>query len=135
MRGVFLDTAGWFAAMAPPEEGHKSAREAYAKAAQGGVELVTTPFVIAEMHVLVLRWRGVEQGERFLSVAFDSAAHRVVTPAADLMESAIDRWIRRYDDQTFSLCDAISFEVMQRERLVKALTFDRHFATAGFEIL
>lgn len=121
--------------MAPPEKGHKSARDAYAKAAEGGVELVTTPFVIAEMHVLVLRWRGADQGERFLSVAFDSAAHRVVTPEAELLSSAIDHWIRRNDDQRFALCDAISFEVMQRERLVKAPTFDRHFATAGVEIL
>lgn len=38
-------------------------------------------------------------------------------------------------NKRFSLCDAISFELMQRERLVKALTFDQHFATAGFEIL
>lgn len=135
MPGLFLDTAGWFAAMSPREKGHSVAREAYADAAKRGLDLVTTPFVIAEMHTLILRWRCVGDGERFLSVAFESGAHLVHSPDADLVQAATDRWIRRYPDHPFSLCDAISFEVMRRERLSRALTFDRHFVVAGFEIV
>jgi uncharacterized protein len=135
MPGLFLDTAGWFAAMSPREKGHKRARGAYAEAAKRAVDLVTTPFVIAEMHSLILRWRGVADGERFLSVAFESGAHVVVSPDAELVQAAMDRWIRRYHDHPFSLCDAISFEVMRREGLSRALTFDQHFAIAGFELL
>ena len=31
--------------------------------------------------------------------------------------------------------NAVSFEVMRRERITHALTFDRHFSLAGYEIL
>jgi predicted nucleic acid-binding protein len=33
------------------------------------------------------------------------------------------------------LCDAVSFEVMRRERITSALATDRHFAVAGFDIV
>jgi uncharacterized protein len=135
MPGLFLDTAGWFAAMSPREKGHQAARDAYADAARRGVDLVTTPFVIAELHALILRWRSTADGQRFLAVAMDAAAHRVIAPDGELIQAAIDRWIGRYGDQPFSLCDAISFEVMRRERLPRALTFDHHFVVAGFETL
>jgi len=52
-----------------------------------------------------------------------------------LEQAAVESWMRPRVDQGFSLCDAVSFEVMQRERVKRALTFDRHFAAAGFEIL
>jgi predicted nucleic acid-binding protein len=135
MPGLFLDTAGWFAAMSPREMGHQVARDAYANAASRGVDLVTTPFVIAEVHTLIIRWRTSGDGRRFLSMAMQGEAHRVITPDAELIRAAVDRWIDRYHDHPFSLCDAISFEVMRRERLSRALTFDRHFVVAGFEIL
>jgi predicted nucleic acid-binding protein len=53
----------------------------------------------------------------------------------DLRLAAVERWLRPYDDQAFSLTDAVSFEVMRRGRIRRALALDRHFATAGFEIL
>jgi uncharacterized protein len=135
MPGLFLDTAGWFAAMSPREKGHTIARDAYADAARRNLHLITTSFVVAEMHTLILRWRGPKDGERFLSVALESGAHIVISPDAELVQGAVDRWIRRYRDHPFSLCDAISFEVMRRERLSRALTFDHHFVVAGFDIL
>jgi predicted nucleic acid-binding protein len=121
--------------MTPREAGHTVAKRVYGAAAQRGIRLVTTAFVIAEVHTLILRWRDVRVGERFLSVAFDSASHTIVDVNQELIAAAIARWIHRYDDQDFSLCDAVSFEVMRRERLEHALTFNRHFTVAGYEIL
>ncbi len=135
MAGLFLDSSGWFAAMSPKEAGHTRARDSYTTAARRKVGLVTTPFVIAEVHTLMLRWRGAADAQGFLSVAFNPAAHHVITPDAELIDAAMQRWVRGYADQTFSLCDAISFEVMRRHRLSRALTFDHHFVTAGFDIL
>lgn len=135
MAGLFLDSSGWFAAMSPRDRDHARARQAYATAASGGIQLVTTPLVIAEVHALVVRWRGPQVGERFLALALESGAHVVALPDADVFNAALDRWIRRFADQSFSLCDAVSFEVMRRQRLSRALTFDRHFHAAGFETL
>jgi uncharacterized protein len=130
---LFLDTAGWFAAITPRDAGHAKARRAYAAAAEAGDRLVTTPLVVAEMHAMILRWRDVAAGRRFLDLALESGTHSVVRVDSGLIAAAVDRWIKRFDDQAFSLCDAVSFEVMRTERIARALTFDRHFALAGFE--
>ncbi len=43
-------------------------------------------------------------------------------------------WLERLRER-FSLADAVSFEVMSRDGLEQAFAFDRHFRTAGFEML
>lgn len=44
-------------------------------------------------------------------------------------------WLDRFHDQPFSLTDAVSFELMRRERVTHAFAFDPHFVTAGFELV
>ena len=107
----------------------------YADAARRGLLLVTTPLVAAEMHTLILRWRDPQAGAFFLESVFESGAHHVATLDDELIEAALSRWIRRFADKPISLADAVSFEVMRRERITRVLTFDRHFAAAGYEIL
>lgn len=51
------------------------------------------------------------------------------------MQHAVARWLVRFPDQRFSLTDAVSFEVMRRERVTHAFAFDKHFETAGFKLL
>jgi predicted nucleic acid-binding protein len=132
---LFLDTAGWFAALSPPEAGHAQAKAAYVDAVRRGVLLVTTPLVAAEMHALLLRWRGPKAGAFFLETVFETGAHVVSELDDALFDAALSRWIRKFADKRISLTDAVSFEVMRRERISHALTFDRHFSDAGFEIL
>lgn len=135
MRALFLDTAGWFATLSPREAGHDLARRTYAEAAARGIRLVTTSLVIAEMHTLILRWRDPGAGRRFLEHALDSDDYLVADTDRVFVRLAVNRWIARFEDQRFSLCDAVSFEVMRRERIAHAITYDRHFRTAGFGIL
>jgi predicted nucleic acid-binding protein len=96
---------------------------------------VTTPFVVAETHAMVLRRRGPRAGQEFLRAALGGSHVRVVHATPELMASAVTEWVMHFADQRFSLCDAVSFEVMRRERIRRVLTRDRHFATAGFEIV
>ena len=132
---LFLDTAGWFAALSPPEAGHAKAKSVYVDAVRRGVLLVTTPLVAAEMHALLLRWRGPRAAAFFLETVFETGAHVVADLDHELFEAALSRWIRKFADKRISITDAVSFEVMRRERIAQALTFDRHFKDAGFEIL
>lgn len=44
-------------------------------------------------------------------------------------------WFFRYRDKDFSFTDCTSFVVMKERRLRSALTCDRHFRQAGFEML
>jgi predicted nucleic acid-binding protein len=135
MAGLFLDTAGWFAAYSPPERGHDVARSTYAEAIRTGELLVTTALVVAEMHTLILRSRGVGAGASFLESVFGTGAYLIVPLDDDLINGAISRWLRRFSDKLVSFADAVSFEVMRQERITKALTFDQHFAEAGFKTL
>ena len=132
---LFLDTAGWFAALSPRESGHAVAKAAYADAVRQGLLLVTTPLVAAETHTLIVRWRGPRAGAFFLETVFESGAHVVATLDDALIQAALSRWIRKFADKPLSLADAVSFEVMRRERISRALTFDRHFSDAGYAIL
>lgn len=132
---LFLDSAGWFAALSPRETGHALASQTYADAARGGILLVTTTLVTAEMHALILRGSGTKAGLLFLEHVLEGSAHVVVQADVELIQAAIGRWIRPFADRRYSLCDAVSFEVMRRERITNALTYDRRFVAAGYEIL
>ena len=134
-RTVFLDASGWFAALSPPDRWHSAARRAYEDATRAGISFLSTTLVVAEVHALLLRWRGVRAGRRFLEVAFDTPSLTLVAADLELIRASIDGWIAGYPDQTFSLCDALSFEIMRRERVTYALAFDRHFEVAGYQLL
>lgn len=136
MRGaLFLDTSGWLAAISPREATHPSARAAYTEQVSSGGILVTTALVIAEMHVLLVRLRGPAAALRFLDGVAADPMHEVVDVDRDLRLAAIERWLRRFADHEFSLADAVSFEVMRRGKLRRALALDHHFAAAGYEVV
>lgn len=133
-RALFLDTSAWFAALSASQEHHAACHTAYRGALTGKVPLVTTSLVVAEMHVLLSRRVGPSFARRFLAV-LDDPHHDIVCPDAPLLASASSRWIGGYDDQPFSLCDAVSFEVMRTRRMTRALALDHHFRVAGYSTI
>ena len=40
--------------------------------------------------------------------------------------------VRAHADKSYSLCDAMSFVVMQRMRIVDVIAFDRHFRPVSY---
>ncbi len=58
----------------------------------------------------------------------------VVPITPELFEEAFTLY-RSYSDKEWGLVDCISFVVMRRAGVTQALTFDRHFAQAGFQVL
>lgn len=132
---VFADTAGWLATMSPRFEHHHLALETFTALQQQGTPLVTTNLVVAEMHALLTGRVGVTRALELFDRAYTDPSCRVVHVDVELQHDAVDRWLRVCRDLPFSLCDAVSFEVMRREGLRQAFTLDRHFALAGFEIV
>jgi len=133
--GAFLDTSGWFAALSPKESRHKSALAAYRGLIEKRATLVTTNLVVAEMQILISRFRGAAEGVRFLDSLYQDPSHEVVFVDRDTERAAVDRWLRRFTDQRLSLADAVSFEVMRARRLRRVLALDTHFDLAGFELI
>lgn len=134
MKAAFLDTAGWLAAISPREAKHREALACYQGWIEAGTQLVTTNLVLAEMQILISRFRGAADGIRFLDSVYQDASHEVVFVDRDLERAAVDRWLRKFTDHAISLADAISFETMRLRRIREALTLDAHFELAGFII-
>lgn len=134
-RAVFLDTSGWIAAAVRGQTRHEKAKAAYTAAVREGYRIVLTPMVLGEAHALFLRLLGIGKATAAIESALLDPTHVVLPVDEALVKTAAERWLKPYRDQGFSLCDAVSFEVMQREKITRALSIDRHFVTAGFEIV
>jgi predicted nucleic acid-binding protein len=134
-KSVFVDTSGWFAAANSRENNHAEAAAAYDDFAQRRVRLVTTNLVVAEMHILTARQHGAEAGCALLDAIYADPLYTVIASDRELESSAADRWLRPYRDHRFSLADAVSFEIMRRERIGEAFTLDHHFEVAGYKLL
>jgi len=94
-------------------------------------QLVTTNFVVAETHALILSRLGRALAARWLLTL--TAGVLRVTEEDESRAKAI---IVTYHDKDFSYCDAVSFAVMERLNFLQALAFDVHFRQyARFEIL
>jgi predicted nucleic acid-binding protein len=132
-RRILLDTSGWVAALNPRDQHHVIARDYYRRAIAERRTFVTTNLLLAETHALVARRVGEAAALTLLDQLPRDLLHEVVWSTADLERDAIDRWLRPRLGQGISLADAVSFEVMRREGLRVAFTFDRDFEVAGFE--
>lgn len=102
--------------------------------ASGGRYLGTT-LILAEFHSRLLYLRGTREARRAVALLLDDQTHEWIPVSAELARDATANWLTRFADQAFSLTDAVSFEVMRREKITHAFAFDRHFQVAGFELL
>jgi predicted nucleic acid-binding protein len=94
--------------------------------------LVTTSYVLLELVSLMIARRvsqenmlrflhSIERAPRIEIVWVDQGTHR----------SGMNRLSRRLD-KTYTLCDAVSFVIMEAHAITEALTTDRHFEQEGF---
>lgn len=75
---------------------------------------------------------GAEAGLAFLDGVAARPGQRIVWADEELTRAATEAWLRRKKSRDVSLTDAVSFEVMRREGLKEAFTFDRDFERAGY---
>jgi len=93
---------------------------------------VTHNYVLAEF-VALAQVRGFPRAEVLSLVAdlLDSTEVTVVFVDQALHQAAVSLLQRRLD-KTWSLCDAVSFVLMEQLGIAEALTTDRHFEQAGY---
>ena len=131
MRLVFVDTSGFYASMVEEDENHRRARELFTLAQRESWQLATTNTVVVEAHALFLhRCRpGRETALKFLDAVYGDA-YDVIRVNRDDEAKAIELIIA-HRDKTYSLCDALSFVVMERLQIREAISFDRDFRSYG----
>lgn len=126
MRLVFVDTSGFAAAMNARDRHHEEAKAVFRKLGAERSVLVTTNYVRAEAHALLLARAGRELALRFLedrSWAVEWVDREDEKKAMEILH--------RFRDKDFSLTDATSFAVMERLGIREAVSFDRHFSQYG----
>jgi predicted nucleic acid-binding protein len=128
---LFVDTSAIFALFNERDPNHALAHAAVQRAYRERSALITTNFVVAEAHALMLARRGRARAAGLLD-AVTRGPSTVVVRASEDDEDAARAIIYDYDDKDFSLTNAISFAVMRRLGIVTAFTFDRDFARLGF---
>ena len=128
---LFLDTSGWFPALATWHSLHSLHVAALREALHEGLRPVTTNLVVVETHALLLRRAGRGPALAFLREVRRSLTV-TVSSTPEVEERALRDWIERYDDHDISLTDAVSFAVMAERGIEEALALDHRFRVAGF---
>lgn len=132
---ALADTSALLALAARDDQYHQRAYQIAAGFIAAGGRLVGTALILAELHTLLLRRATPAAARAGLDALLADPAYQWLDVPVTLEQAATDSWLARFQDQRFSLTDAVSFEVMRRERIRLAFAFDQDFVTAGFELL
>jgi hypothetical protein len=125
---AFLDAGPLIALADRGDPRHEASRAYFARA---GSRLVTHVGVLAEV-VTFVRYRFGHPAARRIGDGVRAGLGVDLLPIDLADEREGWRWFLRYRDQRFSLVDCWSFAIMERLGIREVVTFDHHFAVAGF---
>ena len=132
---ALVDTGALLALSRRKDQHHARAVDIAERHLGSGGQFVGTTLILAEFHSHLLYLRGPREARIAVAALLDDPVHEWLPVSSDLEHEALTRWLARFDEQRFSLVDAVSFEVMRRTRVTHAFAFDQHFAIAGFTLL
>ena len=132
MNTAFIDTSYLLALELANDQNHVAAEQHWQSLILSLPRLVTTSYIFDEV-VTFFNNRGyhskvIQIGNSLLY----SPSLQFIHVDAILFQAG---WIylQQHQDKRYSLTDCISFIVMQNLSISTALTFDKHFAQAGFQ--
>ncbi|MBI2998263.1 MAG: PIN domain-containing protein [Deltaproteobacteria bacterium] len=126
MKAVFVDTGAFYAAINQKDDNHREARVLFNRAVEEQWRLITSNFVVAETHALILT-----RMRRDLATAWLRSIPASIIRVSRADEEKAKRIIFGYRDKEFSYCDATSFALVERLRVKEAMAFDAHFEQYG----
>jgi uncharacterized protein len=130
-RGVLWDSSAILAVLDADDADHQRAVAIAREIASERLPSFVTNYIEVEAHALLLRKLG-----RALAREWLLTGGLPVIRALPEEENRAREIIARHSDKDWSLCDAISFAVLDARRIRRAFTFDHHFLQYGrIEIL
>jgi len=130
---LFVDSGAWIALASARDLHHAEADSLFRIAATLRLPLLTTSLVVAEVHRFLLHRAGTAVAARVLD-RLEGSPRLTVEFVRPEDHRAARKWLARLEDHPISYTDAVSFAVMTARRCRTALSFDRHFPIAGFEL-
>lgn len=131
---AFTDTSAYYALVDEQDRDHPEAVARFARLTRERWHLVTTNFVVAELHALLLHRLGRAVAARVL-FDVDHSPGVTLVRVSESQEQRARAIISRYTDKDYSLTDATSFAVMEELGLNSAFSFDRHFGQYGYRLM
>lgn len=131
-KSVFIDTAYIIAITVNNDKHHKPATKLSKEIASEKINIVVTELVLIESANFLSKVKF--RNDVILAIRDIRKIAMVEQVSLDLLSNAWDLFNSR-SDKEWSLTDCYSFVVMQKYGLKQALTTDKHFEQAGFEIL
>lgn len=135
MTRAAIDTSALLALASSRDQYHRAAVSAEARFRRKGGQWIGTMLVLAEFHGHLLRRLDPRAARRVLAAVIADPAYEWHDATLELVRGGMERWIGGFADQEFSLTDAVTFELMRRERITRAFAFDQDFVTAGYELI
>ena len=125
-RGVLWDSSAILALLDADDADHARAASVARRIASEQRPCFITTYVEAEAHALLLRKLGRTMARQWLLTG-----GLPVVPVSSAEEQRAKEILARHTDKDWTLCDAISFAVLDIRRLARAFTFDHHFRQYG----
>ncbi|HUF25943.1 MAG TPA: hypothetical protein VMM18_03080 [Gemmatimonadaceae bacterium] len=135
MTRAAIDTGALLALASSRDQHHERAVATEARFRTAGGRWAGTMLVLAELHGHLVRRADPATARRVISALLKDPAYEWRDATMELVDAAIRGWLERFADQRFTLTDAVTFELMRRERVRYAFAFDADFVVAGFELL
>jgi uncharacterized protein len=131
---VFVDTSAYFAVANRRDVSHDVARIILGELLARRQKLITTNYILAELHALLLARIDRSVAIRVLHELDTSQITTIVRVSAE-DEQRARAIIVQYEDKNFSLTDATCFAVMERLGITQAFSFDHNFAQYGWTLI
>ncbi len=129
MSRIFVDTSAILALLVQSDAAHKKAAKAFQKLSSQQSSLLSSSYVLVETYALLTRRIGLDAARAFRDDF--SPLLQVIWVDENLHNKGLERLLKS-GSKKLSLVDTVSFEIMAREKITDAFTYDRHFINAGF---
>ena len=130
-RAVLWDSSAILALLDGDDADHERAGRLARRLATEGRLCFVTNYIEVEAHALLLRRLG-----RLIARQWLLTAALPVVRVLPQEEERAREILAGHTDKNWSLCDTLSFAVLERRGVGAAFSFDRHFAQYGrFEVL
>ena len=127
---IFLDTSAFYALADTADPNHKRAKTHFQQALDAGEELLVHNYILAESVALLQNRLGLDQALQFLRESENFHIHWITRQDHKKGVELLNKRRRR----GLSLVDCVSFVVMRRYRVKKALAFDADFEREGYQV-
>ena len=134
IKKAFLDTSFVIALISVSDKNHQRAVKISEEIKSNNTSLTTSMAVVFEIGNSLSKLQYRKQASTLLSALETDEQINVMPVNQNLFQKALNLFVDR-EDKEWSLTDCVSFIIMKELKINYALTNDKHFVQAGFDIL